>query len=135
MVKKERIPGTWSQNKNTRNTENCTKKCADELQQNTHLLTHAQMKTQLANGSLRTGHAGVSAEAAVEFTVDQRGIEKPLSEQMEDAVDPRPSRGWQGPRLPAALVGAGEKGWGGRRWLLLLLLLLGCFGWLIATTL
>lgn len=91
MVKKERIPGTWSKNNNTRNTENCTKTCANEQQQNTHLLTHAQMKTQLANGSLRTGHAGVSAEAAVEFTVDQSGIEKPLSKQMKDAVDPRPS--------------------------------------------
>lgn len=69
----------------------------------------------------------------MEFTVDQSGVKQPLSEQMEDAVDPRSRRGRQGPRLPAALVGAGEEGWGGRGGLLLLLL--GHFGWLTATTL
>lgn len=93
------------------------------------------METRLACVSLLTGHAGVSAEAAVKFTVDQSSIKKPLPEQMEDAVDPRPCRGWQRARLPAALVGAGEQGRGGRGWLLLLLLLLGRFGWLTATTL
>lgn len=70
----------------------------------------------------------------MELTVDQSGVEKPLAEQVEDAVDLRPRRGRQWPGLPAALVGAGEKGRGGRS-LLLLLLLLGCFGWLTAAAL
>lgn len=91
------------------------------------------MEVLLAIVSLLTGHAGVSAEATVEFTVDQSGIEKPLAKQVEDAVDFRPCWGRQGPRLPAALVGAGKKSRGGRS--LLLLLLLGCFGWLTTTAL
>lgn len=91
-------------------------------------------ETLLATISLLTSHAGVSAEAAVELTVDQSGVEKPLAEQVEDAVDLRPRRGRQWPGLPAALVGAGEEGRGGRS-LLLLLLLLGCFGWLTAAAL
>lgn len=69
----------------------------------------------------------------MELTVDEGGVKKPLSEKVEDAVDLRPCRGRQGPGLPAALVGAGKKGRGGRH--LLLLLLLGCFGWLTTTTL
>lgn len=77
-----------------------------------------------------TGHAGVSAEAAVEFAVDQSGIEKPLAKQVEDAVDFGPRRGRQGPRLPAALIGAGEQSRGRRR-----LLLLGCFDWLTTAAL
>lgn len=89
----------------------------------------------LAIVSLLTRHAGVSAEATVELTVDQSSVEKPLTEQVEDAVDLWPRRGRQGPRLPAALVGAGKKGRRGRCLLLLLLLLLGCFGWLAPTAL
>lgn len=67
----------------------------------------------------------------MELTVDQSSIEEPLAKQVEDAVDFRPSWGRQGPRLPTALVGTGEQGRGGRS--LLLLLLLGCFGWLTTT--
>lgn len=93
------------------------------------------METLLTIASSLTGHAGVSAEAAVELTVDQCGVEKPLAEQIEDAVDLRPRWGRQGPSLPAALVGAGKQGRRGRSLLLLLLLLLGCFGWLTATAL
>lgn len=44
----------------------------------------------------------------MELTVDQGSIEKPLAKQVEDAVDLGPSRGWQGPRLPTALVGTGK---------------------------
>lgn len=69
----------------------------------------------------------------MELTVDQSGVEQPLAEQVEDAVDLWPRRGRQGPGLPAALVGAGKQGRGGRS--LLLLLLLGCFGWLTTTAL
>lgn len=90
----------------------------------------------IAIALLLTGHAGVSAEAAVELTVDQGSIKKPLSKKIEDAVDFWPRWGRQGPRLPAALIGAGEEGRRGRRLLLLLLLLLlGCFGWLTTTAL
>lgn len=92
------------------------------------------METLLAIFSLLTGHAGVSTEAAVELTVDQSSVEKPLAEQVEDAVDLWPRRGRQGPGLPTALVGARKQGRGGRG-LLLLLLLLGCFGWLTTTAL
>lgn len=98
------------------------------------------IKAKLAAGLL-TRHAGVSAEAAVELTVHQGGVEQPLAEQVEDAVDLGPGRRRQGPRLPAALVGAGEEGGRGRGLLLrllllrLLLLLLGAFGWLTAAAL
>lgn len=87
----------------------------------------------IAIALLLTSHAGVSAEAAVELTVDQGSVKKPLSKKIEDAVDFWSCRGRQGPRLPAALIGAGEKGRRGRR--LLLLLLLGYFGWLTTTAL
>lgn len=83
-------------------------------------------------GCLLTSHAGVSAEATVELTVDQSGVKEPLAKQVEDAVDLGPGWGRQGPGLPAALVGAWQQGWRGRR---LLLLLLGRFGWLSTTTL
>lgn len=91
------------------------------------------MKILLAIVSLLTSHAGVSAEAAVELTVDQCSIKKPLAKQVEDAVDLWPCWGRKGPRLPTALVGAGKQGGGRRSLLLLLLLLLGCFGWLTTT--
>lgn len=51
-------------------------------------------ETLLVIVSLLTGHAGVSTEAAVELTVDQSSIEKPLAEQVEDAVDLWPCWGW-----------------------------------------
>lgn len=85
--------------------------------------------------SLLTSHARVSTEATVELTVHQSSVEKPLAEQVKDAVDLWPCRGWQGPRLPTALVGTRKQGRGGRSLLLLLLLLLGCFGWLTTTAL
>lgn len=70
----------------------------------------------------------------MELTVDESSVEKPLAKEVEDAVDLRSSWGWQGPRLPTALVGAGKKSRGGRS-LLLLLLLLRCFVWLTTTAL
>lgn len=88
------------------------------------------MEMLLVIVSLLTGHARVSTEAAVELTVDQSSVKKPLAEQVEDAVDLWPCRCRQWPRLPTALVGAGQHRRGGRSLLLLLLLLLGCFGWL-----
>lgn len=95
---------------------------------------HKWKKTPLSKSFwLLTRHAGVSTEAAVELTVDESGVEKPLAEQVEDAVDLWPRRGRQGPRLPTALVGARQQGRGGGS--LLLLLLLGCFGWLTSTAL
>lgn len=63
--------------------------------------------------SLLTSHASVSAEAAVELTVDQSGVKEPLAKQVEDAVDLWPCRCRQRPRLPAALVGAGQQCRGG----------------------
>lgn len=69
----------------------------------------------------------------MELTVDQRGVEKPLAKKIKDAVDLRPRWGRQGPSLPAALVGTGQQSRGGGR--LLLLLLLGCFGWLTTAAL
>lgn len=51
------------------------------------------METLLAIVSLLTSHARVSAEATVELTMDQSSVEKPLSKQMEDAVDLWPCRG------------------------------------------
>lgn len=69
----------------------------------------------------------------MELTVDESSVEKPLAKQVEDAVDLWSCWGWQGPRLPTALVGAGKKGRGGRS--LLLLLLLRCFVWLTTTAL
>lgn len=84
---------------------------------------------------LLTSHAGVSTEAAVQLTVDQSGVEKPLAKQVENAVDLGSCWGRQRPRFPTALIWAGEKGRRGRSLLLLLLLLLGCFGWLTTTAL
>lgn len=59
-----------------------------------------------------TGHAAVSAQAGVEFTVDQRSVKQPLAKQIEHAVDLRPGRGRKRPRLGARLVWAGERGSG-----------------------
>ena len=70
-------------------------------------------ETLLTIAPLLTGHAGVSAEAAVELTMDQCSVEQPLAEQIEDAVDLWPRWGRQGPTLPTALVGAGKQGRGG----------------------
>lgn len=71
----------------------------------------------------------------MELTVDQSSVKQPLAEQVEDAVDFRPSWSREGPGLPAALVGAGQQRGrrGGLLLLLLLLLLLRCFGWLSPT--
>lgn len=48
------------------------------------------MEKILATVSLLTRHARVPTEATVELTVDKSSVEKPLAEEVEDAVDLRP---------------------------------------------